>query len=58
MEPATRRARAKAVCFTALAALCEAPKCQPGDLLRWEADDATDAASLTKRLTRPTPLDR
>ncbi|MGW7622319.1 helix-turn-helix domain-containing protein, partial [Streptomyces antimycoticus] len=23
-----------------LAALCEVLKCQPGDLLRWEAEDA------------------
>ena len=31
---------AKAVRFATLAALCEVLKCQPGDLLRWEADDA------------------
>ncbi|NUP23986.1 MAG: helix-turn-helix domain-containing protein, partial [Streptomyces sp.] len=24
------------------AALCEVLKCQPGDLLRWEAEDASD----------------
>jgi len=34
------RGRAKAVRFTTLAALCEVLKCQPGDLLRWEAGDA------------------
>ena len=32
--------RAKAVRFTTLAALCEVLTCQPGDLLRWEAEDA------------------
>jgi len=26
--------------FTTLAALCEVLECQPGDLLRWEAEDA------------------
>jgi putative transcriptional regulator len=30
--------RAKAVRFTTLEALCAALDCQPGDLLRWEAD--------------------
>lgn len=38
-----KNGRAKAVRFTTLAALCEALDCQPGDLLRWEQDDATDA---------------
>ncbi|MEU3251983.1 helix-turn-helix domain-containing protein [Streptomyces sp. NPDC006997] len=33
-----RNGRAKAVRFTTLAALCEALECQPGDLLRWEAE--------------------
>jgi putative transcriptional regulator len=32
--------RAKAVRFTTLAALCEALDCQPGELLRWEAEPA------------------
>lgn len=36
-----KNGRAKAVRFATLAALCEALDCQPGDLLRWEADDAT-----------------
>ncbi|QIG39007.1 helix-turn-helix transcriptional regulator [Microbacterium sp. 4R-513] len=41
-----KNGRAKAVRFTTLAALCEALDCQPGDLLRWEADEAaTDAAA-------------
>jgi putative transcriptional regulator len=32
--------RAKAVRFSTLAALCDVLECQPGDLLRWEPDDA------------------
>ena len=35
-----KNGRAKAVRFTTLATLCEVLKCQPGDLLRWEAEDA------------------
>ena len=35
-----KNGRAKAVRFTTLAALCEVLECQPGDLLRWEAEDA------------------
>lgn len=38
-----KNGRAKAVRFATLAALCEALECQPGDLLRWEAEDAADA---------------
>ena len=34
-----KNGRAKAVRFATLAALCEVLNCQPGDLLRWEADD-------------------
>jgi putative transcriptional regulator len=37
-----KNGRAKAVRFATLAALCEVLKCQPGDLLRWEAGDATE----------------
>ncbi|MER7622114.1 helix-turn-helix transcriptional regulator [Streptomyces sp. NPDC126503] len=33
-----KNGRAKAVRFTTLAALCQVLDCQPGDLLRWEAD--------------------
>jgi putative transcriptional regulator len=33
-----KNGRAKAVRFTTLEGLCEALECQPGDLLRWEAD--------------------
>lgn len=35
-----KNGRAKAVRFTTLAALCEVLDCQPGDLLRWEPDEA------------------
>ena len=37
-----KNGRAKAVRFATLAALCEVLECQPGDLLRWEAQDAAD----------------
>ncbi|MGX1272947.1 helix-turn-helix domain-containing protein [Streptomyces phaeoluteigriseus] len=33
-----KNGRAKAVRFSTLAALCEVLECQPGDLLRWEAE--------------------
>ncbi|HKJ11024.1 MAG TPA: helix-turn-helix transcriptional regulator [Ornithinimicrobium sp.] len=33
-----KNGRAKAVRFTTLAALCQALQCQPGDLLRWDAE--------------------
>ena len=36
-----KNGRARAVRFATLAALCEVLDCQPGDLLRWEAEDAT-----------------
>jgi len=35
-----KNGRAKAVRFATLAALCEALNCQPGDLLRWETEQA------------------
>ncbi len=37
-----KNGRAKAVRFTTHAALCEALRCQPGDLLRWEPEDPAD----------------
>jgi len=37
-----KNGRAKAVRFATLAALCEVLGCQPGDLLRWEAEDTPD----------------
>jgi putative transcriptional regulator len=40
-----KNGRAKAVRFSTLAALCEALDCQPGELLRWEADDGTGASA-------------
>ena len=40
-----KNGRAKAVRFTTLAALCETLECQPGDLLRWEPDEAATALS-------------
>ncbi|MFJ8152019.1 helix-turn-helix domain-containing protein [Streptomyces sp. NPDC094468] len=39
-----KNGRAKAVRFATLAALCEVLECQPGDLLRWEAEEAAEAA--------------
>ena len=33
-----KNGRATAVRFTTLEALCEVRECQPGDLLRWEAE--------------------
>ncbi|GAA2976002.1 helix-turn-helix domain-containing protein [Streptomyces fulvorobeus] len=38
-----KNGRAKAVRFATLAALCEVLECQPGDLLRWEAEQDTGA---------------
>ncbi|MFF5973891.1 helix-turn-helix domain-containing protein [Streptomyces sp. NPDC012769] len=38
-----KNGRAKAVRFTTLAALCEVLDCQPGDLLRWEAETESEA---------------
>lgn len=35
-----KNGRAKAVRFATLAALCETLECQPGDILRWEPDEA------------------
>jgi putative transcriptional regulator len=35
-----KNGRAKAVRFATLAALCAVLECQPGDLLRWEDEDA------------------
>ncbi|MFB7053083.1 helix-turn-helix domain-containing protein [Streptomyces vinaceus] len=37
-----KNGRAKAVRFATLAALCEVLGCQPGDLLRWEAEEPAD----------------
>lgn len=49
-----KNGRAKAVRFATLAALCEALECQPGDLLRWEAEDVADQmASPLVAVTTP-----
>ncbi|KLL12337.1 MULTISPECIES: helix-turn-helix transcriptional regulator [Protofrankia] len=37
-----KNGRTRAVRSATLAALREVLRCQPGDLLRWEAEDATD----------------
>jgi putative transcriptional regulator len=34
--------KARAIRFTTLEAICEALSCQPGDVLRFETDDAQD----------------
>jgi putative transcriptional regulator len=36
-----KNGRAKAVRFSTLEALCQVLDCQPGDLLRWEPEEAT-----------------
>lgn len=41
-----KNGRAKAVRFDTLAALCEVLECQPGDLLRWEPDEAARSQVL------------
>ncbi|MFJ9938101.1 helix-turn-helix domain-containing protein [Streptomyces virginiae] len=47
-----KNGRAKAVRFATLAALCEVLECQPGDLLRWEAEEAaTDEATAEEAAT-------
>lgn len=47
-----KNGRAKAVRFTTLAALCEALECQPGDLLRYEPDDAAAAPATASSRSR------
>ena len=49
-----KNGRAKAVRFATLAALCEALECQPGDLLRWEAEDV--AALPTCQAVQPASI--
>jgi putative transcriptional regulator len=41
-----KNGRAKAVRFTTLEALCEVLCCQPGDILRWEQDDAGESGAV------------
>ena len=44
-----KNGRAKAVRFATLAALCEVLECQPGDVLRWEAEDAAGGSRAPGR---------
>ncbi|MEU8098634.1 helix-turn-helix domain-containing protein [Streptomyces rubiginosohelvolus] len=48
-----KNGRAKAVRFSTLAALCEVLTCQPGDLLRWEAEEAEGAAGAEDAVGAP-----
>ena len=51
-----KNGRAKAVRFATLAALCEVLDCQPGDLLRWEAEDAAGGVTAPRAGARtPAP---
>lgn len=43
-----KNGRAKAIRFSTLAALCEALECQPGDLLRWVAEDISVGAATSR----------
>ncbi|MFJ4798593.1 helix-turn-helix domain-containing protein [Kitasatospora purpeofusca] len=52
-----KNGRAKAVRFSTLAALCEVLDCQPGDLLRWETDDA-EAAEAADEVDKADGADR
>lgn len=45
-----KNGRAKAVRFSTLDALCRVLDCQPGDLLRWEPDDA-DRSVMTDEVS-------
>lgn len=38
-----KNGRARAIRFSTLDALCEALACQPGDILRWQAEDVPHA---------------
>jgi putative transcriptional regulator len=48
-----KNGRAKAVRFATLAALCEVLECQPGDLLRWEPEDAAEGTEGTEDERKP-----
>jgi putative transcriptional regulator len=45
-----KNGRAKAVRFSTLVALCEALDCQPGDLLRWEAEEPSRSGEARRRI--------
>mgnify|MGYP003146716785 CR=1 FL=1 len=42
-----KNGRAKAVRFSTLDAICRVLECQPGDILRWEPDEADATAGGT-----------
>ncbi len=48
-----KNGRARAVRFATLAALCEVLSCQPGDLLRWEAEDTPGRPAAVSEVTSP-----
>jgi putative transcriptional regulator len=52
-----KNGRAKAVRFTTLAALCEVLGCQPGDLLRWEPENAAAGSTPAADGIRPLARD-
>ncbi|MEI4270270.1 helix-turn-helix transcriptional regulator [Klenkia sp. LSe6-5] len=43
-----KNGRAKAVRFSTLEAICQVLECQPGDLLQWVPEDATDDAEVLR----------
>ena len=43
-----KNGRAKAVRFSTLAAICEVLDCQPGDVLRYEPEDAPNAVDVNE----------
>ncbi|MEV6607965.1 helix-turn-helix transcriptional regulator [Kutzneria sp. NPDC051319] len=47
-----KNGRAKAVRFATLAALCDVLECQPGDILRWVAEEAAGQDGLSSTATR------
>ena len=53
-----KNGRAKAVRFATLAALCDVLGCQPGDLLRWESEDAPDGRLEDRAASPQRPDDR
>ena len=48
-----KNGRAKAVRFATLAALCEVLSCQPGDLLRWEAEETAGEGTVPAGASSP-----
>ncbi len=43
-----KNGRAKAVRFSTLESICEVLDCQPGDLLQWVPEGATDGAEVVR----------